>query len=150
MSLDLIKSDSEDVYSIILTRSVILHFDDEFTPPLLRLPFQSSLPSTTSSLIISPNYTPSQPALRSKNASPIFFEPGPSHESSSTPSVADSFERKASTFARIRSERHASIDYNGAFRKKVSAKQTVLHAPKTFSFRDMFFPSNIRAATGND
>jgi hypothetical protein len=63
------------------------------------------------------------------------------HEANPTPSTSISFETSASTFARVRAERDKNIDFNAAFRKTPVA---AIQVSKTkFSFKDMFFPSNI-------
>jgi hypothetical protein len=143
-------------YTITLTRSLLISQSENesrsttpnsqivptLDPPILRLPFQASLPSSTSSLIPFP-HSPLQPALPLKNGPRTFFEPGSLRQSSSAPSIAESFERKATTFDRIRADRHACIDYNCAFRKVEIAKSTVTQTSTSFSFKDMLFPSSL-------
>lgn len=162
VSLDFIKTHSDVKYTVTLTRSVlILHSEKESrsptpnskiaqspTPPLLRLPFQASFPNTTSSLIRSPDSPRSLPASPLISSSSVFFEPASSRQASLVPSITESFERKSSTFDRIRADRHSSIDYNSAFRKTQVTNSTVKQTSTSFSFKEMFFPSNIGAATG--
>ena len=144
--LKFVKPDSDMKYSITLTRSPLILHHENALPIFNRNSEYFSTPRLPSQVI--PESEPSSghppppppllppPSLPPRSSAQITL-----HEANPTPSTSISFETSASTFARVRAERDKNIDFNAAFRKTPVA---AIQVSKTkFSFKDMFFPSNI-------
>jgi hypothetical protein len=81
----------------------------------------------------------------------IPVEPGAPLEAVSEELISESFDRGVTKFARLRAELEASIDFNCAFRLKHSTTATAIQALKAkLSFKDMMFPSKLRAVPEKD
>jgi hypothetical protein len=139
------KSDSVVQYSVTLTRSPLISIQQRESPistnskgsHSIRLPFQSMPQSVISAGIFPPH--------------PFQLASGAPLEAGSEEFISESFDRGVSKFARLRAELEASMDFNSAFRLKHSTTATAIQAVKAkLSFKDMMFPSNLRAVPEKD
>jgi hypothetical protein len=152
------KSDSVVQYSVTLTRSPLISIQQRDSPistnskgsHSIRLPFQS-MPQSVISSGIFPPHPPELVSFPLTKGLNIPVEPGAPLEAGSEELISESFDRGVTKFARLRAELEASMDFNCAFRLKHSTTATAIQALKAkLSFKDMMFPSKLRAVPEKD